>query len=299
MTITVSDLTGPRVAPFAKAPVVARIAEVRAAVADARAAGRRIAFVPTMGALHEGHLRLLDVACDTADFVVVSIFVNPLQFGAGEDLTRYPRDVAGDIEKSRSRGANLVFVPVVEEMYPGDARTSVSPLGLDDRWEGAVRPGHFRGVLTVVAKLFNIVRPDIAVFGQKDAQQVAVVRALIRDLDFPIELVVAPTVREADGLAMSSRNAYLSDSDRARAVALSRAVRSVQSAFAAGTRDATELSRLGRVQLEMHSIQPDYVAVVDPASLEPVAEASRGCLVLVAAPVGGTRLIDNAILGDA
>ena len=281
----------------AEARVVARIAEVREAVAHARAAGSRIAFVPTMGALHEGHLRLFDVAREAADFLVVSIFVNPLQFGAGEDLSRYPRDVAGDIAKSQARGADLVFMPVVEEMYPGAAHTYVSPAGLDDRWEGALRPGHFRGVLTVVAKLFNIVQPDIAVFGQKDAQQVTVVRAMIRDLDYPIELVVAPTVREADGLALSSRNAYLSPPERARAVALSRALDAMQGAFASGTRDAHELTRIGHAQLEAQAIKPDYLAVVDPASLEPVAEAVRGSLVLVAAPVGTTRLIDNVMLG--
>src|SRR5687768_3259129 len=186
--------------------IVARIDDVRAAVAQARRAGRRIGFVPTMGALHAGHLALVERARAGGAFVVMSIFVNPLQFGPGEDFTRYPRDAEGDTAKAASRGADLVFLPSVEEIYPPAGRAvAVVPERLHARWEGAIRPGHFAGVLTVVAKLFNIVQPDVAVFGQKDYQQAALVRALVRDLDFPLEIVVAPTSRESDGLALSSR----------------------------------------------------------------------------------------------
>ena len=277
--------------------MVTRIEQVRAIVARERAAGARVALVPTMGALHEGHLRLLDAARREAGFVVMSIFVNPLQFGADEDLARYPRDTEGDIAKARGRGADLVFLPAVEEMYPAAARTMVAPVGLDERWEGAIRPGHFRGVLTVVAKLFNIVLPDVAVFGQKDAQQVAVVRAMVRDLDFPVRVLAAPTVREPDGLALSSRNVYLSGEDRARALALSRALGAMQRAYADGMRSGESLLRAGRAELDGHSVEPDYLAIVDPASLESVSEAVAGSLVLVAARIGATRLIDNAVLG--
>src|SRR5919199_4108288 len=183
-----------------------RVAEVRGAVSTAREHGLRVGFVPTMGALHEGHLRLVDEARARTGFVVMSIFVNPLQFGPAEDFTRYPRDVEGDSAKAAARGVDLLFAPTVEEMYGGPRAVGVVPIALHERWEGAVRPGHFTGVFTVVAKLFNIVRPDVAVFGQKDVQQATLVRAMVRDLDIPISIVVAPTTREPDGLAMSSRN---------------------------------------------------------------------------------------------
>lgn len=278
-----------------------RIAGVRAAVAAARGRGARIALVPTMGALHEGHLRLLDEARRRGSFVVMSIFVNPLQFGPGEDFARYPRDAEGDAAKAAARGADLVFLPEVDEMYPPAGRAvAVVPERLHERWEGAVRPGHFAGVLTVVAKLFNIVLPDVAVFGQKDYQQATLVRALVRDLDFPLEIVVAPTTREPDGLALSSRNVYLSPDDRRRALALSRALRAMQSAWRAGSRDAEPLLDAGRRVLASEpEVRVDYLALVDPDSLEPVARAGAGSVALVAARVGATRLIDNVILGGA
>ena len=299
MTTTASDLAGARGALRGTVEVLTRIPEVRNVVAAARARGKRIAFVPTMGALHEGHLRLIDTARKAADFVVVSIFVNPLQFGPNEDLAKYPRDIDGDTAKVRSRGADVVFIPEVAEIYPpGGRRVRIVPVGLDERWEGAARPGHFEGVLTVVAKLFNIVLPDVAVFGQKDAQQVAVVRAMVRDLDLPLQIVVAPTVREPDGLALSSRNVYLSPDDRRRALALSRALFSIQAAFGRGERDARALEQEGLAVLGRDSIAPDYLAVVDPETLATVSTAEPGCIVLVAARVGPTRLIDNIALAS-
>lgn len=299
MTITASDVPGSGRMPAVAAPVVASIADMRSAVAAARAQGARIALVPTMGALHEGHLRLLDVARVEADFVVMSVFVNPLQFGAGEDLAKYPRDAEGDVAKARARGADVVFAPSVEEMYPSDVRhTRVVPVGLDEQWEGAIRPGHFAGVLTVVAKLFNIVGPDVAVFGQKDAQQAAIVRAMVRDLDFPVRLVVMPTVREPDGLALSSRNVFLSPDERQRALGLSGALAAVMRAFESGEHDRERLEAAGRAALAAESIEPDYFAVVDPDSLQRVSTAAPGSLVLVAAKIGTTRLIDNTILGS-
>ena len=299
MTSTASDRATARGTTNRNVEIVTRIAEVRRAVAEARAGGKRIGFVPTMGALHEGHLRLVDTARSSADFVVLSVFVNPLQFGPSEDLAKYPRDVEGDTAKARARGADVVFIPDVTEMYPGqEARTRVTPVGLDERWEGAARPGHFGGVLTVVAKLFNIVLPDVAVFGQKDAQQAAIVRAMVRDLDFPLEIVVVPTVREADGLALSSRNVYLSPEDRRRAVALSRALSTMQKAFGEGERDASALEGIGLRILSRESIEPDYLAVVDPETLTPVTAARAGSVVLLAARVGPTRLIDNITLGS-
>ena len=288
MTRTASD---PRAA--------SEIARVRAAVGAARARGARIAFVPTMGALHEGHLGLLDEARRRAGFVVLSIFVNPLQFGPGEDFARYPRDAEGDVAKAVGRGADLVFLPAVDAMYPpGGRAVAVVPERMHERWEGAVRPGHFAGVLTVVAKLLNIVRPDVAVFGQKDYQQATLVRALVRDLDFPVDVVVAPTAREADGLALSSRNAYLSADERRRAVALSRSLRAMQEGWSRGARAADELLAAGRRVLAAESgVRVDYLAIVDPETLEPLQRAEAGSVVLVAARVGATRLIDNAILG--
>jgi pantoate--beta-alanine ligase len=271
---------------------------LRGAVAQARRDGRRVALVPTMGALHEGHLTLVDAARGRAEFVIMSIFVNPLQFGPREDLDRYPRDLAGDGAKAAARGVDLLFTPDVTTMYPRPPRVSVTPGSLGDRWEGAVRPGHFAGVLTVVAKLFNLVQPDVAVFGQKDVQQATLVRAMARDLDFPIEVVVAPTVRETDGLAMSSRNVYLGAAQRRTALSLSRALGAVRSAWMAGTRDAAALEAAGRAVLRgEEGLTVDYLALADPETLEPVGQAAEGTIVAVAARVGATRLIDNVILG--
>ena len=272
---------------------VSRVAELRATVREAR--GARVGFVPTMGFLHEGHLRLVDRARAEAAVVVMSVFVNPLQFAPTDDLARYPRDPEGDAAKAMARGVDVLFTPTAEEMYPGGRVVRVDAEKLGDRWEGAVRPGHFSGMLTVVAKLFNVVQPDVAVFGQKDFQQAALVRAMVRDLDFPIELVVAPTTREADGLAMSSRNSYLSADERGRALALSRALRAACSAFAAGEHRASALEVLARA--ELRDVEPDYFALADARTLEPVDVCDGGTVAMVAARVGRTRLIDNALLG--
>ena len=276
----------------------ARIAELRTLLAERRRGGDRIALVPTMGFLHEGHLSLVDEARRHASCVVMSIFVNPLQFGPTEDLARYPRDPEGDAAKAEARGVDILFTPGEREVYPGSRRIiEVRAMALADRWEGAVRPGHFAGVLTVVAKLFNITQPDVAVFGQKDIQQAALVRAMVRELDFPIRLVVAPTVREADGLAMSSRNSYLSTQDRRHALVLSRALRAIAAAFGAGERNAAALTRIGQEELAaVPAAQVDYLAIVDPERMEPVEEAVAGSIAAVAARVGHTRLIDNVIL---
>ena len=275
-----------------------RIAEVREALGAARALGQRIGFVPTMGSLHEGHLRLVDEARRRADLVVVSIFVNPLQFGPAEDLAMYPRDLDGDAAKARARGVDFLFAPDGGEVYPEPPRVVVCPRTLATRWEGAARPGHFEGVLTVVAKLFNIVQPHVAVFGQKDIQQATLVRAMVQDLDIPTEIVVAPTVREPDGLAMSSRNSYLDTASRQRALALSGALRAVQRAHEAGERSATRLEAIARAHLTENGItEVDYIAIADPRTLEPLAQAHAGAVVALAARVGRTRLIDNVILG--
>ena len=275
-----------------------RIAEVREALGAARALGQRIGFVPTMGYLHEGHLHLVDEARHRADLVVMSIFVNPLQFGPAEDLARYPRDLDGDAAKASARGVDFLFAPDGSEVYPEPPRVVVSPRTLATRWEGAARPGHFEGVLTVVAKLFNIVQPHVAVFGQKDIQQATLIRAMVQDLDIPTEIVVAPTVREPDGLALSSRNSYLDAPSRQRALALSGALRAVQRAHESGERSATRLEEIARAHLAENEItEVDYIAIADPRTLEPLAQAHAGAVVALAARVGRTRLIDNVILG--
>jgi pantoate--beta-alanine ligase len=275
------------------------IAGIRARVAAARASGNRIGFVPTMGFLHEGHLRLVDEAKRSAGCVVMSLFVNPTQFGPNEDFSRYPRDLAGDTAKARERGVDLLFVPDVNEMYPAPPSLHVTADDLPTRWEGAVRPGHFSGVLTVVAKLFNIVAPDVAVFGRKDFQQAALIRRMVRELNFPIDLVVAATVRERDGLALSSRNTYLDESARASALALVASLRAAARAFAAGERGGERITAAGSSALAAHpEVRVDYFAIVDPAEMRPVAEATSESVAIVAARVGNTRLIDNMILGS-
>lgn len=274
------------------------IGQLRSWRRQQREEGRRVGLVPTMGALHEGHLALVDRARDLSDRVVMSVFVNPLQFGPGEDFARYPRNLERDRALAEERGVDLLFVPAVEALYPEGAETRVVPGSAAGMWEGASRPGHFAGVLTVVAKLFNLVQPDIAVFGQKDIQQVTLVRKMVDDLDFPLRMVVAPTVREADGLALSSRNIYLDAGARKQALGLSRALAAAEAAFAAGQRDATSLEARIRDVLEQHpGLDPDYIAIVDPERLQPVAQAVSGTIVALAARVGGTRLIDNIILG--
>ena len=271
--------------------------EVRRAVREARAGGGTVALVPTMGYLHEGHLSLVDRARELADLVAMSLFVNPLQFGPAEDLERYPRDLERDLEMARGRGVDLVFAPSAAEMYPlGEPRVAVAPGPLAERLEGAVRPGHFRGVLTVVAKLFGIFQPDVAVFGQKDYQQAALIRRMAEDLDQGVRVEVAPIVREPDGLAMSSRNVYLSAQERERARALSRGLERGRALFAAGERDAEALRAALWGAMSVPGVEPEYAEAADPLTLEPLAVAAPGTVLLVAARVGGTRLIDNLVL---
>jgi pantoate--beta-alanine ligase len=277
--------------------LVHTIGEVRGAVREVRAGGGTVALVPTMGFLHEGHMSLVDRARELADWVAMSIFVNPMQFGPKEDLAKYPRDLERDLEMARARGVDLVFAPEVEEMYPhGEPQVSVVPGALAERMEGAIRPGHFRGVLTVVAKLFGIFQPDVAVFGQKDFQQAALIRRMALDLDQGVRVEVAQTVREPDGLAMSSRNVYLSEEERERARALSRGLERSRALFAAGERDAEALRASLWSAMSVPGVEPGYAEVVDPLTLEPVAQAAPGAVLLVAARVGRTRLIDNAVL---
>lgn len=275
------------------------IPKLRAWTRAQRGAGRRIALVPTMGALHEGHLTLVDEARRRADVVAMSIFVNPLQFGPGEDLARYPRDLSRDRRLAADRGVDAVFVPSVESMYPPGASTRVTPGPAAERWEGAARPGHFVGVLTVVAKLFHLVEPDLAVFGQKDIQQVVLIRRMVRDLDWPLELVIVPTVREADGLALSSRNAYLDDAGRRNALGLSAALRAAHEAWGKGDRSAEAIEARMRSVLEKHAgLSVEYVAIVEPEGLTPVSVTAANTVIAVAGRVGRTRLIDNIVLGQ-
>ncbi|WP_350349084.1 pantoate--beta-alanine ligase [Agromyces sp. G08B096] len=274
--------------------VVGAIAELRALLAERRAGGASVALVPTMGALHDGHLALVRRASELADVVVVSIFVNPLQFGPGEDLDRYPRTLDADVAALEGLQVDVVFAPTVAEMYPsGPTSTRVVAGEVGALYEGASRPGHFDGMLTVVAKLFHIVQPDVACFGQKDAQQVFLVSSMVRDLDVPLSIEVVPTVREADGLALSSRNRYLSADDRRAALALSEALRAADAAAAQGV---DEVLAEAEAAFGAHeAVQPDYLVVVDPATFLPVESGATGdAIVLVAARVGSTRLIDNA-----
>jgi pantoate--beta-alanine ligase len=275
------------------------IPDLRRWVRAERAAGRRIALVPTMGYLHEGHLRLVDAARERADRVVMSIFVNPLQFGPTEDLARYPRDLPRDRALARGRGVDALFVPRVDIMYPAGSEIRVVPGPTGDHWEGAARPGHFAGVLTVVAKLFHLVEPDVACFGRKDIQQATLVRQMVRDLDWPLEIVVVPTVREPDGLALSSRNAYLGPEDRRAALVLSAALREGCDAFRAGERHAGALlERMRRRLAAAPGVTVEYVAIVEPMRLEPVETVGSETVVALAARVGRTRLIDNIVLGE-
>lgn len=273
--------------------------EMRAWSRAERTHGRRIGFVPTMGFLHEGHLQLVDRARERADRVVMSIFVNPLQFGPHEDLARYPRDLERDRRLAGERGVDCLFVPDTPAMYPTEPLVRLSPGGgpLSETLEGVARPGHFGGVLTVVAKLLHMVEPDIAVFGRKDFQQAMLVRRLVADLDFGVEIDVGPTVRELDGLALSSRNTYLQGDDRRAALALSRALRAVEQAWRGGEADAKALGRRGLEVLKAPGVTPEYLALVDD-ELRPVSRADARTVVAVAARVGATRLIDNVILGE-
>ncbi len=277
--------------------VVTTIADVRAAVAGARARGETISFVPTMGALHEGHLSLVDAARRMGGYVVLSIFVNPLQFGPHEDLARYPRDLEGDCRRAGERGTSLVFAPSVEELYRRERIIEVNAIRIADDWEGASRPGHFAGVLTVVAKLFNIVQPDFAVFGQKDLQQACLVQALARELDFPLEVLIEPTVRDADGLALSSRNQFLCAAERKAALALPRALTKVRAAHMAGARSGADLERVAEKVLAAElGIELDYLAIVDPRTFQRVKTVGTSAAAIAAVRVGATRLIDNELL---
>ena len=276
---------------------VASSAELRAATDAARDTGAGVGFVPTMGALHAGHRSLLARARAENAFVVASVFVNPLQFGPSEDLASYPRDRDADLAVLRAEGTDLAFLPAEGEMWPAPPEVRLRVGGLAERLEGLVRPGHLDGVATVVAKLLHLAGPCRAYFGQKDAQQLAVVRRMVADLAFPNEIVACPTVREPDGLAVSSRNAYLSASERRQATALYRALRAGLAAFAAGRRDPADLEAAARDLLEdAPGVEPDYVALVDPATFEPVKQAEPGQVLATAARVGRTRLIDNVIL---
>ncbi len=279
--------------------VVTTVSEMRAGCRAARRrAGpeARLGLVPTMGALHAGHLALVRAAQRACELVAVSLFVNPTQFAPGEDLARYPRTFAADCALLAEAGVDLLFAPSAAEMYPVGAETFVDVPGIGARLDGASRPGHFRGVATVVAKLFGIAEPDLAFFGQKDAAQVAVLRAMVRDLHLPVQLEVCPTVREADGLALSSRNRYLTAGERMDALALSRTLRAVEAQAARGLEVATLLHMLREAMAAAPGVRVDYAEIVDPDTLLPVAELSQGALVAVAAWVGTTRLIDNVLL---
>ena len=262
---------------------------------DAFGRGERIAFVPTMGALHDGHVTLLAEARPLADRLVLSIFVNPTQFGPTEDLARYPRDLDGDLAKAADAGVDVAFVPEAADVYPPGFQTYVQVRALERGLDGPHRPEHFVGVATVVCKLFNMVRPDVAVFGEKDYQQLAIIRRMVADLDMGIRIVGVPTVREADGLAMSSRNAYLSAAERRRALSLSRALFFARARVAGGEQAGAALIEAARSRLDVDRV--DYLELVDAQTLEPAANVDRPCVLAVAAFIGKTRLIDNVAIG--
>ncbi|HUP64805.1 MAG TPA: pantoate--beta-alanine ligase [Thermoanaerobaculia bacterium] len=279
--------------------VEASIEGVREAIAAARRAGKIIGFVPTMGFLHEGHLSLIDLARrEGAGFVVVSIFVNPLQFGPTEDLDRYPRDEARDRALLEREGTDLLFFPTRETMLPTTSTTRVSVASVAAPLEGERRPGHFDGVATIVLKLFNIVQPDLAVFGQKDAQQCAVIQRMIRDLDLPVRMVTGPTRREADGLAMSSRNSYLNPAERQLAPRLGQALQAGANAIAGGESDPRRIEKaMVSIAENDPGIEIDYLRVVDPATFESPIDMDRDILLVGAIRIGATRLIDNLPVG--
>ncbi len=273
------------------------IEEMHASCRAARSGGKRLGFVPTMGALHEGHLSLVRSAKSNCDIVAASIFVNPTQFAPTEDLAKYPRSFQRDCELLEKEGVALLFAPSTDEMYPAGAVSGVTVEGLSEKLDGKSRPGHFRGVTTVVAKLFHIVEPDVAFFGQKDAAQLAIIRRMVRDLNFPVEIVACPIVREKDGLAMSSRNAYLDAGQRTQALALNRALARVGQAWLNGETAPDKLLSVGREIIEREkSLRLDYFEMVNPNTLDPLQRADKGALVAIAAWIGTTRLIDNILL---
>ncbi|HEY7195010.1 MAG TPA: pantoate--beta-alanine ligase [Gemmatimonadales bacterium] len=273
------------------------IAEMRSWSRAERSRRHTIGFVPTMGYLHEGHLRLVDRARELADRVALSIFVNPLQFGPHEDLARYPRDLPRDKKLASDRGVDCLFVPESGAMYPAEPLVRLVPGAVADTLEGMARPGHFSGVLTVVTKLFHIVAPDVAVFGRKDFQQAMLVRRLVKDLDFPITLDIAPTVRELDGLALSSRNAYLNPDERRSALTLSRALRALEQAWRGGEAEPVKLQRVGLEAMHGPGVIPEYCALIDE-DLQPVTRVTARTVAVVAARIGKTRLLDNVVLGE-
>jgi pantoate--beta-alanine ligase len=281
--------------------ILSGIPEVRAALNDLRAGGtqvrRSVGFVPTMGALHAGHRSLVQAARQRCDLVAASIFVNPTQFAPNEDFSRYPRSLEDDCRMLEAEGVDLVFTPTADAMYPQGASTFVEVSGISERLDGASRPGHFRGVATVVAKLFHIVQPDSAFFGQKDAAQVAVLRRMVRDLNFPVQMVVCPTIREPDGLAISSRNCYLSAAERNQAPVLFRALQAAQALVERGEYRAAILIDAMNAGLQQEPVlRIDYVAVVDPDTLLPLEDIRPGALLAIATYFGNTRLIDNILL---
>jgi len=277
---------------------VKTVRELRAAIARARGEGKRIGFVPTMGNLHSGHAALVTKAAQRADFVVASIFVNPLQFGANEDLDKYPRTLAADQQRLLDAGCQLLFAPTVEEMYPDGmaVQTRVSVPSLSEGLCGASRPGHFEGVATVVNKLFNMVQPDLAVFGEKDYQQLAVIRAMVRDLNMPIQIIGEPTVRAEDGLALSSRNGYLTPEQRSTAPVVYRTLKQIGEALGRGQVDFAALIEQGKADLSAAGLRPDYLEVRHAVNLRPATFGDRDLVILVAAYLGNTRLIDNLYL---
>ena len=281
--------------PARQAQVIRTSAEMTAWSRAARARGERIAFVPTMGALHAGHVALLEEGRRRGDKLVLSIFVNPTQFGPNEDLGRYPRDLPGDLAQAAGAGTDVAFVPEPSDIYPPGFQTTIEVRELARGLDGVFRPGHFAGVATVVAKLFNIVQPDVAIFGQKDFQQLAIVRRLVADLALGIEIVGLPTVREPDGLAMSSRNAYLSQTERTRALSLSRALFAARDRASAGEREARQLVEGARSALDVDRL--DYLELCDAATLTTLVQIDRPAVLLVAAFIGRTRLIDNIQIG--
>jgi len=276
--------------------VISDVAALRERVARARRAGQRIGLVPTMGALHAGHISLVDASVGECELTIVTIFVNPTQFGPQEDFSRYPRTLQADVQALAGRGAELVFAPATEVMYPSSHVTFVEMGGPALGFEGQFRPGHFRGVATIVLKLFNLVQPDRAYFGRKDYQQSLVVRQLVRDFDLPIHVEVCPTVRETDGLALSSRNRYLSPEERRRALAISGSLRAAQQLAGEGVRDTARIEGLMRAMLQAADLQIDYVALADRETLEPLVRLDRPAVALIAARCGATRLIDNELI---
>jgi pantoate--beta-alanine ligase len=277
--------------------ILSSAAEVTAISKEAHRAGKRVGFVPTMGALHDGHLSLVRTARAQSGVVIASVFVNPRQFGPNEDFSRYPRNAERDSAMLAAEKTDYLFMPSVEEMYPAGATSWVKVEGISDKLDGRSRPGHFHGVTTVVAKLFNIVQPDFAFFGQKDAAQVAIVSRMVRDLNFDVRIVVCPIVREADGLAMSSRNAYLTPEQRKQATVLYRALMRVQSLVDRGESSSARLLIAGtQVMAEEPAVKLDYFEIVNRESLDSVADVSHGALIAVAAYVGNTRLIDNIVV---